>query len=84
MKIKDRLDNYLYDREYKIIIKENSVNIINYDEIIDFTLTKISVKYNQKIITIEGYNLSIAKMMENEVLITGDIANVCINKGINT
>ena len=36
MKILKRIDNYLYDREYRIIIKENCVNIINYDEIVDF------------------------------------------------
>ena len=79
MKLRDRLDNYLYDREYKIIIKENYVNIINYDEIIDFTLNNISVKYKNKIITIEGYNLTISKMIDSEVLITGNIANIRIN-----
>ena len=74
----NRLNNYLYDREYKIIIKENSVDIINYDEIIDFTLNKISLKYKTKIISIEGTNLVITKMMDNEVLITGFINIVSI------
>ena len=78
MKIKNRLDNYLYDREYRIIIKENYVNIINYDEIVDFDSNKISVKYNTKLITIEGLNLTINKMIENEVLITGNISNISI------
>ena len=79
MKIKDRLDNYLYDREYKIIIKENYVNIINYDEIIDFTLSKVTVKYKNKIIIIEGTNLTISKMVIDEVLITGNISNIRIS-----
>ena len=79
MKLMDRLDSYLYDREYKIIIKENYVNIVNYDEIIDFTLNKISVKYQNKTITIEGTNLTITKMVSDEVLITGNIANIRIN-----
>ena len=78
MKIFNRLDNYLSDREYKIIIKENYVNIVNYDEIIDFTLNKISVKYNNKVITIEGTNLTITKMVIDEVLITGNISNIHI------
>ena len=60
MKLRERLDNYLYDREYKIIIKENWVNIINDDEIIDFTLNKISIKHKNKIIVIEGSNLTIS------------------------
>ena len=79
MKIMDRLDNYLYDREYKIIIKDNYVDIINYDEIVDFTLNKISVKYQKKTITIEGINLTISKMVTDEVLITGNISNIRIN-----
>ena len=78
MNLMNRLNNYLYDREYKIIIKENSVDIINYDEIIDFTLNKISLKYKNKIISIEGTNLVITKMMDNEVLITGFINIVSI------
>ncbi len=75
----DRLDNYLYDKEYKIIIKENYVNIINYDEIINFTLTNITVKYKNILIVIEGNNLTISKMIDNEVLITGKISNIRIN-----
>ena len=79
MKIMTRIDKFLYDREYKIIIKENSVDIINYDEIITFSLKEISVKYKNKIIYVEGTNLVITKMMDNEVLITGNINLVRIN-----
>ena len=79
MKIMNRLDNYLYDKEYRIIIKENYVNIVNYDEIVDFNLNKISVKYRNKKVSIEGTNLTINKMVEDEVLITGNISNISIN-----
>ena len=79
MKKINRLSYYLYDKEYKIIIKEKSVNIINYEEIIDFNLNYISVKYYNKIISIEGSNLTITKMEKDEILITGNIINVRIN-----
>ena len=79
MKLINKLDYYLYNREYKIIIKENSVNIINYDEIIDFNVTSISVKYRNKIIIIDGKNLIISKMIKDEVLITGEIIAIRIN-----
>lgn len=79
MKLINRLDNYLYDREYKITIKENCVDIVNYDEIVDFSLTKISVRYKKKIIIIEGFDLTISKMVDNEVLIAGNINMVRIN-----
>ena len=79
MKLRDRLDNYLYDREYKIIIKDNYVNIINYDEIADFTLSRIAIKYRNKMIVIEGVNLTISKMVIDEVIVTGKISNIRIN-----
>ena len=79
MKLINKLDHYLYDREYKIIIKEKYVNIINYEEIIDFNLKNISVKYHNKIIIIEGNNLTISKMVKDEVLITGEIMSIRIN-----
>ena len=79
MKKINRLSSYLYDKEYKIIIKEKSVNIINYEEIIDFNLNYISVKYHNKIISIEGNNLTITKMEKDEILITGNVLSVRIN-----
>lgn len=79
MKMKQMINDYLIDKEYKIIIKENEVNIINYSEIIDFNLEKISIRYNEKIITIEGKKIYIYKMIDDEVLIKGKILMVRIN-----
>lgn len=74
-----RIDNYLNERKYKITLNENMINIQNYDEIINFTLTNISVKCSDKVINIDGTNLTITKMFENEVLITGNIISIRIN-----
>ena len=79
MKTFEKLNRYLYEKKYKITIMENVVDIVGYEEIIDFSISKISVKYENKIICIEGKNLSITKMVEGEVLITGIINLVRIN-----
>lgn len=79
MKLINRLNGYLEDKNYQIIIKNNLVNIINIEEIIDFSITKITVRCNNQIIIIEGKNLIISKMLEDEVLILGTINNVRIN-----
>lgn len=79
MSIKSKLENYLYDNEYKIIIKNNSINICNYTEIIDFDVNKIVIKNKDKKISIEGKDLIISKMLKEEVLITGIIKNISIN-----
>ena len=79
MRLISKLDRYLEDKTYEIIIKENSINIINFKEVIDFSVNKISLRCDNKIINIEGKNLTISKMLDEEVLITGIIFNVRIN-----
>lgn len=79
MKIINKIDRYLENKNYEIIIKEHQVNIINYEEIIDFSINKISIQCNNKKIYIEGKNLIISKMIDNELLIIGDIINISIN-----
>lgn len=78
MRILNRVENYLLDNEYKIIIKNNQLNVVNYDEIIDFSLVKITIRIKQKIIIIEGNNLIISKMIDDEVLVSGNISNISI------
>lgn len=79
MKLINKLDRYLEDRNYQIIIKENSINIINFEEIIDFSINHISVKCEKKTIHIEGNNLIISKMIDEEILIEGILYNIRIN-----
>ena len=76
MKIIDKLDRYLNENEYKLILDNNRLNIVNYEEIIDFSLSNIKVKLKDKIVSIEGRNLVINKMVDNEILITGNIYNI--------
>lgn len=79
MKLISKLDRYLEERNYEIILKENKINIINYKEILDFSESKISLRCDNKIINIEGKNLIISKMLDDELLITGIIFNIRIN-----
>ena len=79
MGIINKLDRYLEDKNYEIIIKENKLNIINFKEIIDFSVSKISLRCDNKIINIEGKNLIISKMLDDELLVTGTIYNIRIN-----
>lgn len=79
MKLISKLDRYLEDKNYEIILKENKVNIINFKEIIDFSTNKISLRCDNKIVNIEGKNLIISKMLDDELLITGTVYNIRIN-----
>ena len=79
MRLISKLDRFLENQNYEIIIKENKVNIINFKEIIEFSVNCISLRCDSKIINIEGKDLIISKMLDEEVLITGIISNVRIN-----
>lgn len=78
MKILKNIEEYLFDNDYKLNITDKYINIINYDEIVDFSINKITVKCKSHLIIIEGKDLSITKMIDNEVLITGIIININI------
>lgn len=79
MKLINKLDRYLEDKTFEIILKDNKINIINYNEIIDFSSHNISIRCNNKIINIEGRNLIVSKMLDDEILINGCINNIRIN-----
>ena len=76
MKMLDRLNNYINENEYKIIITDSYINIINYDEILDFNSTRISIRHSRGITCVVGTDLVVSKMVEDEILITGKFTSV--------
>ena len=76
MKFVKMINNYVNDRNYSMIYRNNTLDIVNYSEIIDFSSKFISIRYEENVYCIEGDNLVISRMMENEILITGDINNI--------
>ena len=80
MKILNKLNNFINENKYKVVVTNNYVNIVNYKEILDFNSTKISIEHDNGITSIIGKNLVVSKMIEDEVLITGNIDNVSMEK----
>lgn len=78
MKLINRLNEYLEDNNYQIIIKEKSINIINFQEILDFSEKNIKIRCINKIIEIDGQKMIVSKMLDDEILITGIINNIRI------
>lgn len=76
MNILNKLDRIITDKSYKIIIKENNINIINYKEIKDFSNNKVIITNYNGTTSILGENLVVSKMQDNEVLITGKIKTI--------
>lgn len=72
----DNLRGYINDNSWRINIYDKKVNIVNYVDIIILEDNRISVKYQNGIIIIRGNNLSVNKLLENEMLVTGDIKSI--------
>lgn len=67
----------ILESEFKLILLNNKVNIINYKEIKELKEDSIIIVSNQ-IVEIKGKNLILNKMMHNELLITGKIKRINI------
>lgn len=67
------ITNYIKDNEFKINIFHNKINIVNYIEIISLEETRISIKYNNGNMIIKGSDLLVKKLLDNEILIIGQI-----------
>ncbi len=70
------VENYINDNNFSMTYKNKSLDVINYTKILDFTSTLISFEYKDNSYYVEGENLVISKMMEEEILITGNIKKI--------
>lgn len=82
MKHTSNLRNYIYQKEFKITIKKNMIDIENFTNIGKIENYEIVIYNNKEKITIKGKNLSVNKMLSSEVLILGNY-NEIIFEGEN-
>lgn len=68
--------NYIKDANFKIIYLNNSVNVVNYDSILEVNDNIISLKKEDKVIHIKGNDLRLNKLLEQEILVTGLIKTI--------
>ena len=68
--------DYIIDKEFRFIVYKNKVNIINYNNILSIEKERISVSYSSGILVIKGKDLTLKKMLDDEVLIYGNIKMV--------
>ena len=76
MKLFDKLDRYLVDNVYRITIEGRKIHVINYEEIVDFSSKQVIIKYNGGKTFIWGKDLVMSKMVDDEILITGELDKI--------
>ena len=70
------LRTYILENEFKINILIGKIDIVNYIEIDHFDDTKIMVRYEKGLVVIKGENLTISKLLNDELLILGKIQSL--------
>lgn len=75
MKIINNIRNYINDPYQEIIIRKNYIDITNYIKLGIIKDSEIEVIGEFNII-VKGNNLVIKKLLNSEILISGDIKNI--------
>ena len=72
LNIVNGIRSYIKEDELKITILNNKINIVNYTDIGHFDSNKIVVKTNSFNVIVKGSDLVVSKLMNDEILITGN------------
>jgi len=68
--------SYVRNEEFYINIWQDKINIVNFKEIVILEDNKIVILSPNGKVIIKGSNLSINKLLESELLITGKINSI--------
>ena len=79
MAVFDRCDRYLVDSDYKVTISDKCIHIINYLEIVDFSSTKVVIRYSGGVSILNGIDLVVSKMLDDELVIIGKLVSIEYN-----
>ena len=72
----DKIRTYIKDDEFRLILFNDRVYITNYEEILTLNNKRISVNSGTNLIVIKGEGLILNKLLDKEVLITGQIFTI--------
>lgn len=70
------LRSYILEDDFKITFINNKVNIVNYDSIDHFDSNKVIIRSEKQSVTVKGDKLFVSKLLNDEVLIEGQITNI--------
>lgn len=72
----DRLYEYVSDNQFRFTVYDNYFHVVNFKRILSLEENYISVLSNNKKITITGSNFILNKLVDDELLITGNITKI--------
>ena len=72
----NRIKNYIEDNEFHFDIFIDHIYIANYEKILSLSDTRVSFVARNKKITLTGNKISLIKMLDDELLIQGNLTKV--------
>lgn len=74
--LRDKINRYFNDTEFRYTIYLNRIHIINYTRIITLEENRISVLFENRRILFRGKGFILEKLMDHEVSILGEVLGV--------
>ncbi len=74
--LSDKLRNFLDPSLFHIDIYDNKIHICNYKRIISLGSSKITIKTNDKKVSLIGREFSLNKLADKEILIIGNLESL--------
>lgn len=72
----NKISNYINDKEFRFTVYDNKIHIINFNRIITLEDNYISILSSNKKINLKGSNLILLKLVDNELLVKGNITSI--------
>lgn len=69
----NNIKEYILDNEFKMIVKNHKIGVVNYRGVDHFDSNKIILSHKEGKIIIEGSDLVISRLLKDEMLISGTI-----------
>ena len=73
--------NFISDTSFQMNVFKNCINIINYKKILTMNSEKIILDIGNNKLVISGDKLVVKKLLESEMVITGEIVSIEYNNG---
>ncbi len=72
----NKLSNYIEDSQFRLTLYDDKLHVINYKEIVSLTDSEVIINTLKGNVYIYGEKLSLLKLVESEVLISGNIKKI--------
>ncbi len=75
----NNIKEFLYDKNYFISLFDNNVHLFNYEKITKLSKKFMSFSFTNFNIIIDGNELIVDKLLNKEIVISGNIKNIGIS-----